>query len=1328
MNKNIRNNFLLKIIYNFICFIFLMSKYIKSIDISTYKDISDYEQKSLYLQNENHYSIFKYNKNREETNLILRLNTTSSYSPINIYFYNNNEINYEESSGEFKDYSKLYKQEILNENEEFEFEFESDTKECYIVFSIPISNQSYNGSFTVFQIPVDILLNEVMNNNNNFYFLYGNNYTSKSFEPKYVFRIDSNELYNKEDNEIYIHCLTKSFIPKNITIKDNDNLIYLENNTNNLDYYLNITKKSIYNIELIGLINDNISFSIYFEILYDAKEKINFIGDNKSVCKYILGETVYYFYDYTNNIKNQLNNSLFYVSYHSSLEKSIILEYFTLYNYTSQDKLNVDELYEIASNGNYTQMKYQKEINKIIYYKYHDEYNRINNNIVIFRMKPNYSKNLNLDLFCLKKLPLIEINSDFFEIKFNSDFILDNIGYYYLSYKNTYYNDSLSNILLYASNKNSFEVYEGLYDIVDKNENENKLIDNNDKLMFLNTTNINYSIKIINFGKFNYTFQLFLTSFKNSSFFINKKDKNKEIYMNNSFKEFYLINLNVENKLFVLEPRVIYGHFTTKYFDLDSIGNEPNLKIKDIFSSNYNLEIIYNSKLTESSLELIKIINNDFNSNVNFDGVIYINRYNLSDNIIKGILTPFFLQKNEKISSKLMTYYNNQTLDYIIKYDPNYPELLEENHIKVNIGKERLTLNKKNNIVKGQINNDISGQAIIQFENLSNKYSFLIWIKFYIAEEEEKKFSKILLSSEYYNAKIKNNGNFIFSLDWNNILNNMKLYRNKIVPNYFNCYIMGDNNINLSKGYYYQTIAENNNYYFYLYNSNDTSIDYELNMNYSHKFFQNRIDIPKMNQLLNKNKIFHTVLYTQDKVPNTQISFYINYMFQEELEPNSLLLLNFSKSIYSLNLNISKPKASNSNIFLQAIYCNNEEAPEISLLYSKKGYLNYKKHNYSFQKESKNILYYMAKLEDTDNINYLFEIFYPQNLFLQYYYYDDNDNIDDNLNKIFNDYNYYNINIEKIGEELFVSFDSIELNTLTNYSLLIRNELDEKIINECQFLSLLSSYKPKDLLIFSSIDNGRNRRVKININIKEYGNYEVYIFAHTLNNIGRYKLLGSKAYSFIINDGSQNGSSIFVIFLIISNIILILLIIIIVICYCFKKQKKNILMNSSDNNNSNSNIKASLLSTHSSDNNISNKIEKFDKPSSNENNDKINNEIDNNINNKISIIQESNFNILNKDAAIISGSINDEGENNDKNNSQNNNNENTLEGNNDIDNKNLDEENSEGAAPAFNFMKTENPEDNKIDNIFDDRNNIKDEQKDDDSIKKVFVNTDTTKG
>ena len=1327
MNKNIRNNFLLKYIYNFICLIFLISKYIKSIDINIYKDISDYEHIPLYLQNENHYSIFKYNKKREETHLILQLNTTSSYFPINIYFYNNNEINYNESSREFINYFKVYKQERFKENEEFEFELDSSTEDYYLVFSVSISNQSYNGSFTVFQIPVDILLNDVINNNNNFFFLYGNNYTSQRSEYKYVFTIDSNKLYNKENNEIYIHYLTKSLSSKNIIIKDNDDLNIYKNNTNNLDYYLNITKKSIYKLELIGLINDSNPFSVYFEIVYGSKNQMKFIGDNQSVCKNILGESTYYFYDYINNTKNQLNNSLFYVSYHSSLEKGIIVEYFTV----KQDKVNADELYEIALNGNYTQMKYKKESNNIIYYKYHDEYNKINNNIIIFRIKPNFSKNLNLGEFCFKKLPLIEINSDSFEQKFNSNFILDKIGYYYLSYKNTYYNDSLSNIILYGTRKDSFEVYEGLYDIVDNNENKNKnqLILNNDKFLVLNNIYNNYSIKLINLEKFNYTFQIFLTSFKNSSFYINKNEQNKEIYMNNSIKEYHLINLNSKNEIFILEPRIIYGNFTVKYFDLDSIGNEQNLNIKDIFINNYNLEIIYNSKLTNTSLELIKIINNDFNSNLNFEGIIYINRYNLSDNIKKGILTPFFLQKNKKISSKLMNDYNNNTLDYIIKYDHNYPDLLEENDIKINIGEEKLILNKKNNILKGHINNSNNGQLIIHFENLNSKYSFLIWIKFYIAEEEDKKYSKILLSSEYYNNKIKNNDNYIFSLDWNKILNNMKLYGNKIMPNNFHFYIVGDNNNYLSKGYYYQTITENNNYDFYLYNSNDTSIAYELNMNYSHKFFQTRIDITKMNQLLNKNKILHTILFTQDIVPNTQISFYINYMYQEELEPNSLLLLNFSKNIYSLNLNISKPKTSNSNIFLQAIYCNNEEAPEISLLYSNKGYINYKKHNYSFQKESKNIFYYMAKLEDIDNMNYLFEIFYPQNLFLQYFYFDDSENIDNNLNKIFNDYNYYNINIEKLGEELIVSFDSLELNTLTNYSLLIRNELDEKIINECQFLSLLSSYKSKDLLIFSSIDSGRNQRVKVNINIKEYGNYEVYIFAHTLNNIGRYKLLGSKAYSFIINDESQNGSSIFVIFLIISNIILILLIIIIVICFCYKKQKNNNLINS-NNNNSESNIKASLLSTPSSDNNISNKIEKFDKPAINENRDNINNEIDNNINNKISIIQESNFNILNKDAAIISGSINDEGENNDKINSQNNDNdnENTLEGNNEIDNKNLDDENLQGAAPAFNFIKTENPEDNKIDNIFDDRNNIKDEQKDDDSIKKIFVNTDTTKG
>ena len=42
-------------------------------------------------------------------------------------------------------------------------------------------------------------------------------------------------------------------------------------------------------------------------------------------------------------------------------------------------------------------------------------------------------------------------------------------------------------------------------------------------------------------------------------------------------------------------------------------------------------------------------------------------------------------------------------------------------------------------------------------------------------------------------------------------------------------------------------------------------------------------------------------------------------------------------------------------------------------------------------------------------------------------------------------------------------------------------------------------------------------------------------------------------------------------------------------------------------------------------------------------------------------------------------------------------------------------------------MKTENPEENQIGNIFAERNNIKDENKEEDDINKVFVNTETTK-
>ena len=87
--------------------------------------------------------------------------------------------------------------------------------------------------------------------------------------------------------------------------------------------------------------------------------------------------------------------------------------------------------------------------------------------------------------------------------------------------------------------------------------------------------------------------------------------------------------------------------------------------------------------------------------------------------------------------------------------------------------------------------------------------------------------------------------------------------------------------------------------------------------------------------------------------------------------------------------------------------------------------------------------------------------------------------------------------------------------------------------------------------------------------------------------------------------------------------------------------------------------------------------------------------------------------------------INNKDDNNNKNNS-NNNYINTEKGDN-VDNKDNDEDASESAAPAFNFIKTQNPDENNIGYIFAERNQVKDEQKDDDALKKVFVNVETTK-
>ena len=1290
----------LKNIFNLIYFI-LLYQFILNREIDIEEEIFQYKEITFNLNQKNPYKIYKYIKIQENKNISLQFNSTS-IKPMTIYIYNNSKnINYDER-GYFQNYDYIYKAKLNQEKEEFEFMINNE--EFYIIFSIQnLEFENYNVIFTIFENPVDILLNDYLNNNLNFFFFYNNHNTNN----KYKYQIDSNNIdYNKI---VYLHCLGNSKMNMNISIKDIDDKIIFNNDISNLDYYLNITNKNIYLLEIIP--KESFSFSIYFEIIYD-NNLINYIGNN-TIYKNILCDSEVYFYDIINNP----NQPIYYILSHS-LEKGIIDVYFSYPNNSIHlEKINNEVLYQIALNGNYTPMKNKNEDN-IIFYKFHDiNISYVSNNIIFIKIKLHSSNIFYLNKIYFKQLPLTKINLDntnFYINIFNASNYIDRIGYYYISKNN--YGKLNNSLFLYTSHKNIITMYEGKYDIVDGNENYLYNNYHNNKLIITTVGRINngLTIKLINNKNSNYTFQL-LDS--NNNFILQTLDlknehPNKEIFINETSKELYIINeviyenSKVEN--IILDPKIIYGDLTLKYFDLDSNENNFSFELKDIFNNKYYSNLLNRPILSNSNLEIIKIENNNYKLNMSLGGLLYLNRYPQSNsNFSLGVLTPYFIKQNKNINLSLKTPSGYQTLNYQFSLGSNYLDIRENINIKIRLGTKELYINRETNQLIGKI--DIYNYTLnnIIIENLNN-FDFLIFVKFYNSEDEEKnKLTEIYLSSNYYIDKPKINKNFIFIVDWNNILNNINLYKEYIEFNNFHGQIIGDNSEYPSKGYYFQIIGNNYTYpnnNFYLYNSINTSIEYELKLNESHNFFQTSISKSNLAQLLYDNNELYTILYLNDNVPNTKLFFYINYMYKPVLDKNNLILLNFQRNIQSLYIKITKPKI-NEYIFFQALFCDNQLETEISFWLTNNYESNFIKYNNINIKKYSNKYSGIIELKDIEgNNNYLFNILLPQKMYFQYSFLNEID--DDLLN---DEKDSYNINIEEIEDKINISFDRFETNIMANYSVMVRNNDNEKILNECQFLSLLSSNEKTNLLIYDLIDGGNNGRVKIEINLEKSGKYIFYIFATTINYYNKYKLLGYKEYNY--NNGNNNDEtdnkkddtfSSLVILLIVSNVFLIVIVISFIIYYCYKKSKnkKNKIIEN------NSNKKTSLLSTHSSDENIS-------KPQTDENNN-------------ISNIQESNFNIINKGAPEIKGSINDVEENKDNNNDINNNVEEGKENNN-INNKNPEEDYLESAAPTFNFMKTENPEENQIGNIFAERNNIKHEKKEEDDINKVFVNTETTK-
>ena len=462
------NRFLLKYLFNFLCFV-IFGKYIQSLDINIQGDeIFDHKEIQFKLSSSKNYIIYRYKLNQEKTNFILQLNSISNI-PITIYFYNNNSLNYEDN-GDFYDWDNEYTSyTYINKTE---FLFQSYQRECYIVFTIKKEyKQNYtdfSGSFNIFQIPVDISLNDFYKNKSYFYHIYNNNYTLKDYNNNYIYRINSHNLNFNNNSEIYLHCVMQSTGANHSIIIENDDneIIYNKNNISNLDYYLNIAKSKIYNIKLIS--EKNIPFSILFEIMYN---KINYIGNNNTICINKLGESNYYFYDEIS--KGNTDEPLYYILNNYFSKNDIRVGFYRPTNIINLENLTNEELYQISLNGEYTQMQSKHETNDIDIYKYNIEKKNITNIIFFIQIKVNNSQSLNLNKICFKKLPLIKLDLgslESYKTIYNSTYKLENIGYYYIKYNTSII--SSYKIFLYASKIDTLTLYKGKADIVELNNKE----------------------------------------------------------------------------------------------------------------------------------------------------------------------------------------------------------------------------------------------------------------------------------------------------------------------------------------------------------------------------------------------------------------------------------------------------------------------------------------------------------------------------------------------------------------------------------------------------------------------------------------------------------------------------------------------------------------------------------------------------------------------------------------------------------------------------------------------------------------------------------------
>jgi len=1210
-------------------FLFLI---INSIKLSLSGEyLNQFIEKEFLLTNSEFFKIYFFNPKITDLNheIIIQINSSLNGNAklCTGYFQNKSDVNiyYDFKINDFINCQKNYNIKINRNYEEYnitsdDFNITSINNGyyCIVLYIDKQFGQQFSGTITAFATNKLITINSDILSK---YFIFKNNYSSKN----YTFRLHQNK-FIKKYLHVQIETPNNNNNPFNISVIDDNYYIKeeKENITSFNEFYDISDEENYYIFSLYFSEDDNIlnsDFAIFFEYtsinnnLMELSDEVNEIN--------FLTKSDYYFYQVIKDCK--YSDKFYYTANDFSFKRGMISLSFLEMNI---DLNNLNDNIAYLNNKiytyNFSNCKSRHNWNSLAFFRCIKSNLNNNSNVLILKLSSTGINPVKIRKIHFKKFKEYIIDTNFnesFYKAFNSELLINKMGYFYIP-KLT--NESKYQ-LIYCSKQNTMSLYYGDFDITESkteieffdkirlfkiSHNSEDYNNNfNGYTIITNNKEENYFIQIIEINKDIYDNLLIER-------ITEKTHLNKEITFDIPIKNIYLFYLNEYDEKdtepdIIFDIQILYGRLDVKYIDIDSIP-ENNFDLNKIISFNkdeYPITDGTHPFLVKKTTEFIKITNINYNMEYYFNAKFYLNKYYIKENKEWNTLNPIYLNPFESKIYSLENIYGNA--NYMIRLGDMYNDYTtdkEENLVTIIIGnfhtKNIINLNNKNNII---VENEtyINFGDTIHFRNMFNK-PILLWTNFMMTFSEKNIISLYLSKNFYYLYTFSHVHKLCF--DWFNIKKKIiyGLVPQKIVISLLNEKQMQTN------GYYYQVlnIEDDNNDYLY-YFSPINSIYYQLEQGESHVFLSKDINTTIFDYYYMGNSYINYMVFPSSGL--STILFYIEYSYDISNYINNLKFLEFDDSIYSLNLNLNNSYLKSQNnkfnyIIFQCLSCCLDQST-ISLKYNNKTYSQDNENVKLKQISLGNIIGYI-------NVNFFDENIYPNNLYInilkpyqmyiKYYY-------SDNINENYLFQNSYNINIEKDQHFNFiVSFDCFLKNVKTNYTILILNktEIKNEITNECLFFYYLEERNNFQINInyLSFVDSNENIRIKKEIIFDQFGNYGIYILAHSLDSLSIYKYLGMESYTYTndTNDlytDTNNENFVYkskkMIAILIFIILLFVLIILFIVFRYVRKRKLIKLFNSinisllSENNNSSTSL-SNLYSLN--DIGTDNNFLLFDKP------------------------------------------------------------------------------------------------------------------------------------